>query len=155
MARPKLDRVTQGFVVRLVNTGVPDHFPPNADKPLPAAFRPSSGDEEDAAERNLPVLVSVWVSALTSANEAIAFLPERKWKPFKLPVAGIEAVAPARTEVLRDPHSVRLPGWEGHAGIAGLEQRSSEDKKFIKLLRSKLVDICTAVPPDEWNRRDT
>ena len=141
------------MVFRLV-THIEHHFPPDADKPLPAAFSLTPEDKRDPSPR-----LSVWDKARTTVEQArmirarAAGAADRtpgNTTPFGFHVRDIHSVRvmgedAARLSVVHDPLlPADGPGFDGHCGIVGLDGISNEPgrKNIRKELRHQLVQRC-------------
>ena len=140
-------------VFRLV-THTEHHFPPNAEKPLPAAFSLTDADRADP-----PARLSVWDRARTSEGQARA-IRERaaggtgrtlgETTAFALRVGDVVGIRigaedSARLSVVHDPLSPEAgPGYDGHCGVLGLDglPREPNGKNIRKQLRFQLVERC-------------
>ena len=126
-------------------------YPENAAGPMRDAFFPNSGDYRDAAERGIPVQVSVFDQTLTTPEQAIAIRNLGKPMPLVYQVLGLlvqhaRAVNPDRIDVVRDPLPPSFgPGADGHGGILGLEQKAGERADVYKFLCQKLADLCFSI----------
>lgn len=133
--RPELDN--DGVVFRLgmqgLTTDVYFHAKP---RPPLADFR--LGDREcAAAEANEGIGgLSVWDYALTSPNEARAFLEGPRPSVYRLKVADIRALT--TLHVCRQPSTIALPGAAGHCLIANAYSR---DEKTRRAIRSSIVRV--------------
>ena len=145
------------IVFRLV-THIEHHFPPDSEKPLPAAF---SLTEEDRADP--PPRLSVWDTARTTRGQARAIRARAaaangrslgQTTALALRVRDVVAVRVMQEEtprlsVVYDPlDSAKGPGHDGHCGVLGLDGAPSEAnrKNIRKELRRKLVDCCFPLP---------
>lgn len=108
-------------------------FPQDSAKPVPGTFEPSSEDKRQAAERGLPVLLSVWDRALVAVKDVRRDAAERA---FVFTVAALARVDHERLAAFRDEPPV------GHCGIAGLERSKGEDRNQWRALLSRLADAC-------------
>ncbi len=140
-------------VFRLV-THTQHHFPPGAEKPLPAAF---SLTDEDRAD--LPPRLSVWDIARATTAQALAIRARAaagtgrtlgQTTAFALRVSDVISVrigaelAP-RLSVVHDPLPPQDgPGHDGHCGVVGLDGVAGEPngKNIRKELRRQLVARC-------------
>lgn len=150
-------------VIRLVKR-IAEHFPPNAEKPLPAAFRITPHDELDGKQRGLQPLFSVWDYLLISIADAkYNLLIESKpgttaadYVGFYIRVDKIDGIGLGPNDipvsVHRDPDTREgVRRGHAHAGIQGLycpDKASKEDKLRIKAIRSQLIDDCERAPDD-------
>ena len=125
-------------------------FVPTGQPPLNGeVFAPSSDDEQEAIERNLPVRVSAWDLSEITAIGASVFrnLSGQKIWTLEMNVSQIANVATefelSRVRVVSDPLQSDLPGATAHCGIEGLDRRPGESKKQIKAARDELARVAT------------
>ena len=138
--------------------------------PNGTAFEPSRDDEREATERDHPVRVSVWNRALTTPRQAaeqrVAAQARRgmaseaaDYGVFALGVGDVLAAAAwceaqglgadlrERVRVVHDPLEPEDgPGWEGHAGIEGLDRPTGSQKVLFKALRDEIARRCKELP---------
>jgi hypothetical protein len=136
-------------VFRLAGTF--DFTPQGVQKPRPAAFELSSSDKKDGETKSIGPLLSVWDHSQTSVSQAKFIRNEQgrlQTKAFALKSKDVyeqvffyDGTNPLR--VVRDHLiSVKIPGADGHCGIAGLYKKPGEQKIWYKELRRQLVDLC-------------
>lgn len=139
-----------------------EHFPPNAEKPHPEAFRLTNDDRDDGKRRNLPSSLSVFEVGSTTVEEGRAIRKAQATAagrtasdttPFALDVARVRTINVPQDfiplDVVSDPLDPMWgPGSNGHAGITGLDGRagSPDLKNKLRGLRSDLRDICYRIP---------
>lgn len=144
-------------VVRLVSH-IDEHFPPDAEKPLPATFGLTPDDIAEGTSRNRPPLLSVFDIGKTTLPEARAIRAAmarragrvpKQMTGFGLKVSDVISIAvpgeQPRLRVIEDPLPAEWgSGAAGHAGIQGLQPRPSQanEKNKLKEIRRRLVDAC-------------
>jgi hypothetical protein len=147
--RPRL--ADSAVVLRLVPQ-VPSHYPPDAPKPLPAAFDLSDDDRAEATRRQLPAGASVFDLAKTSVAEARGIRNSASLVvPFAICVGAVHTVGAQyadRLSVVSDPLTQDVPGGAGHAAITGLLRQPGEERASFKTLKQLLVDKCFLVGED-------
>lgn len=145
-SRPPL--AENAVVLRLVPQ-VPTHYPPDAPKPLPAAFDLSDDDKKEADERQLPAGVSVFDRSRTTVAQARAIRnSQAALVPFALEVTAVNVVGALfadRLAVVADPLQHDVPGGAGHAAITGLLRFPGEARSTLKSVKQLLVDKCFRV----------
>lgn len=147
--RPRLPE--SAVVLRLVPQ-VPSHYPPDAPKPLPAAFDLSDDDKAEAERRQLPAGASVFDLAITTVAEARAIRNSAALVvPFAVEVRSVHRVGAQfgdRLGVVADPLPPEIPGGAGHAAITGLLRLPGEARTAFKTMKQLLVDHCFRVGED-------
>jgi hypothetical protein len=154
----QLPRVNAGATVFRLVKNVAGHFPPDAVKPLPGAFKITETDMADGRARGIPALFSVYNASRTSiaCARTLRAQEERDSTPFCWSVNSIHAISGFKEvplEVLCDPDPWHKgPGARGHCGVAGLvrgyEEPKGADKLVVKAIRSALIDACERFDPE-------
>jgi len=116
---------------------------------IPEHFVLSSEDK-----KSIPPRLSVWVDGMTTLEQADALTQHRNALAGFLPVKAIHALRPHPDDALvrslcvewELPTELEMPGADGHAGIAGLEQdgrdtRGQGLKPYRKSLRGALARL--------------
>jgi hypothetical protein len=122
------------------------------------AFELSSLDKQ-----SIPPHLSVWISALTTPEQAYRFLPENSLRRLviqleiqeirqivgcsgqdTMPSGLLDVIWVHLTQNINGQESRdNRPGARGHAGITGLDEKSAPSKLLRKDLRSKLAEIAS------------
>jgi hypothetical protein len=128
--------VLTGVVIRFGVRSESDMFYADRRKPLLGDFDLGSSEELEAREKRFATL-SAWDEALTTVEQAQAFLSPNRRLPIWLAVEEIRALKYG-LRVLRAPHPKDLPGREGHCEIGNVWPG---DKATFRAIRSDLCEI--------------
>jgi hypothetical protein len=132
------EELTSGVVFRFGVRSPDEMFYSDRRKPLVGDFDLGSLEQTEA-KRTHTASLSAWDEALTTVEQAQAFINPQRRLPIWLSVADIRAL-PHDLHVQRSPHEKNLPGREGHCDVGNVW---SDDKITLKRIRSDLRDIAT------------
>lgn len=139
-------------VVLRVMAPKPQFAPVEAHAPADA-FRPNSGDKEQAKKTGEPVRVSVWDQALTSLAQIHAMRGLAEAYTYRLAVDDVTQLAQSLPharlrvvyEVLDEPLRSR-PGAEGHGGIEGLDRLPGEANDLYQERLRQIAKLARFAP---------
>ncbi len=128
----------------------PSFVPDGAKLPLPNWLRPTDADAKAGKERGRPAGLSAWDNALTTLRQAKAFHPKGADSiAFSIGCGVLRAIGAKferKIDVVADPwDEKKMPGWEGHSLIEGLERPGGFQKQRQMDLQVTIVDACASV----------
>jgi hypothetical protein len=128
--RPNVD---DGVVFRLCTQQKPDSlYFYKEPKPLPADFRLTDLECEEAEKNDGIGGLSVWDVSRTEPDQARAFLSTPRPTVYHLRVAAIRSITDLKLHVCRDPLADARKGADGHCLIANVYSKDEKTRRSIR-----------------------